>query len=73
MNYLFVPKNVLAEKPSNLKNAVDEFGRMAQQFENTPFVKEFQDLLFLHYRDFKELQNYTLAPPGVRVSEVKKT
>jgi len=73
MNYLFVPKDVLAEKLSNLKNAGDEFERMAQKYENAPIAKDFSELLALHYRDFKELENYTLAPPGVRVSEVSTT
>lgn len=73
MEYLFVPKDILAEKLSNLENAVNEMERIAKQGGPDSVAKPFYELLFIHYKDLKELQNYTLAPPHIRISERTET
>ena len=61
MNYLFVPKDVLAEKIADLGSSVDIF----KNHDNDPTGKAFHDLLKAHLNDFQKLQNYTLPPPGI--------
>jgi len=69
MKYLFVPKEVLAEKLSHLEISMNGL----KKYPEGSIGADFRDLFKIHYKDLKELENYTLTPPGVRITNGSKT
>jgi len=69
MNLLFIPSKILAEKLSYLEKSIMGLAK----YPKGSIGADFRDLLKLHYNDLKELQNYTLTPPGVQITSQKET
>jgi len=69
MRYLFIPKEIFAEKLSHLKIIMDGLSK----YPDGSIGADFRDLFKIHYNDLKELKGYTLPPPGVRITNGSET
>lgn len=69
MKYLIIPKEVLSEKLSNLEISIDRL----KEYDRDSIGGAFRDIFKIHYKDFKELENYTLVPPSFDITgEISK-